>query len=141
MRLTEVSVASVAAWILITPTMAAEDWQAEAKKWEAEAKKWEAIAKIYEDQYGWINEQFSWCSLNRDVSTFLGYSGPDCLRPFEPFCAALRNCSEWEIEDYKSNVNRWIECRREYIREAQDDAGCALLKIREGIDAAIEGRH
>ena len=139
MRLKEVTVATLAAWFLTTPAMASENWKAEAEKWKAEAKKWEAVAKRYEAQYGWINDQYRLCSLNRSLGTFSGYDGPNCFKPSEPFCAVLKNCSEWEIESYKSEIESWVRCRKEYIREAQDDAGCALLKIREEIDQAING--
>ena len=42
MRLKEMTVATLAGWLLITPTMASENWKADAEKWQAEAKKWEA---------------------------------------------------------------------------------------------------
>ena len=132
MKITEMAIAALAGWLMITPTMAAEDWKSEAMMWRDGAKKWEAAAKMYEDKYGW-------CSLNRGLTTFSGHDGPVCLRSSEPLCAALRNCDEWEVERYNSDLDYWIECRNEYIHEARDDAGCALLKIREGIDAAIEG--
>ncbi len=139
MRLKEMTVATLAGWLLITPTMASENWKADVEKWKSEAKKWEAIAKRYEDRYGWINDKYGWCSLNRNLNTFSGYDGPNCFKPWEPPCAMSRNCSDWEIESYKFELENWIACRKEYIREAQDDAGCALLQIREGIDEAVEG--
>lgn len=139
MGMKETTVATLAGLLLITPTMASENWKAETEKWKAEAKKWEAVAKRYEAQYGWINDQYGRCRLNRGLNTFSGYDGPICFKPSEPFCVVLKNCSKWEIESYKSDLDIWVTCRREYIREAQDDAGCALFKIREGIDRAIEG--
>ena len=42
MRLKEMTVATLAGWLLITPTMASENWKADAEKWKDEAKKWEA---------------------------------------------------------------------------------------------------
>ena len=65
------TVATLAGWLLITPTMASENWKADAEKWKAEAKKWEAIAKRYEDRYGWINDKYGWCSLNRSLNVDL----------------------------------------------------------------------
>ena len=137
--LKEMTVAILAGWFLITPTMASDNWKAEAERWKAHAKKWEAIAKSYEARYGWINDGFGWCSMNKGVSIISGYTGPYCYKPSEPFCVITKNCSEWEIGRYKFDVETWINCRKDYIRQAQDDAGCALQKIRQGIDQAIEG--
>ena len=139
MRLKEMVISILASWLLITPVMASDNWKAEAQKWKSEARKWKAIAKSYRTKYGWINDKYGWCNLNRSLTSFSGYDEPNCFKPSEPFCIALKNCSRWEIEIYKSDLENWVACRKEYIREAQDDAGCALLKIREGIDRAIKG--
>ena len=108
--------------------------------WKAEAQKWKTIAKAYEVKYGWINDQYGWCSTNKGISTYGDYNEPNCPKPMKPWCAtSYEGCQEWEIQNYKSDFAQWVECRKEYIREAQEDAGCALLKIRNGIERAVAG--
>ncbi|MDE0249516.1 MAG: hypothetical protein OXK72_00710 [Gammaproteobacteria bacterium] len=119
--------------------MAIDDWKAKAEKWKAESKKREAIAKSYEACYGWINDQLSWCSRNNSVDMFSNYDSPNCIKRSEPFYVIMKNCADWEIQSYKSDLETWATCRKNCIHDAQDDAGCALLQIREGIDQAIEG--
>lgn len=139
MRLKELGIATLAGWLLITPAMASDDCKAEVEKWKAEAKKWEAVAKGFEAKYGWINDKHEFCSMNRYINNFLGYDGPNCIKPMKPFCAVRKNCSESEVQFYKIELENWVMCRKKYIREGQDDAGCALVKIRKGIDQAIKG--
>ncbi len=139
MKIGYVIVAILSGVLLSTPTIATDDWKTEAEKWKAESKKWEEIAKSYEARYGWINDQLSWCSMNNSVNTFSDYDKPNCVKPSEPFCVIMKDCDDWEVQSYELDLETWVMCRKDYIRDAQDDAGCALLKIREGIDQAIEG--
>ena len=145
MGLKKMVVAVLAGWLVITPTMAsddwkaeAENWKAEAEKWKSEAEKWQAMVKWYEAKYGWINDNNRWCRMNRSVGNIFGYDEPNCFKPSEPYCVKFENCNEWEVQRYKSELEQWVTCRNEYIREAQDDAGCALLKIKDRIDETIE---
>ena len=38
-------------------------------------------------------------------------------KPTKPYCAATQNCSEWEVESYKSDVRRYYSALEEYASE------------------------
>ena len=122
----------------------AKEWKAEAEEWKTKAKIWESSAKVCNAKYGWINDQHSFCSMNKSVGggIFGGeYDSPTCYKPMKPFCvnSLYSKCSEWEVQSYNTELEQWVNCRKEYIRQAKDDAGCALVKIKEGIEKAIDG--
>lgn len=108
--------------------------------WEKEAQKWKALAKYYHAKYGWIEDQHGWCSMNRSISNFGGYDEPDCFKPDKPWCSIMNTkCSYFEVENYRREMEDWVNCRRQYIEEAKADAGCALFQIKSGIDKAYSG--
>ena len=76
--------------------------------------------------------------MNNSIGIF-GYDEPNCMVPSEPFCVVMKDCTDWELQDYKSNLESWVMCRKDYIQNAQDDADFVLLMIKEGIDQVIEG--
>ena len=119
----------------------AKAWEAKAKAWEAKAKAWEVKAKIYDSKYGWINDQYLFCSMNKPINIFGRYDSPTCYKPMKPFCSnsLYSKCSKLEVQSYNTELEQWVDCRKEYIRQAKDDAGCALVKIKEGIEKAIDG--
>jgi hypothetical protein len=36
-------------------------------------------------------------------------------KPSKPFCATMRNCSDWEIQSYKSDVENYFRKLRAYL--------------------------
>ena len=121
---------------LIAFVLAMGSAKSEDKDWKKEALKWKGMAESYQRQYGWIGSSWGWCSMNQDVSTFSGYDDPNCWKPDEPWCK-YTGCSDWEITNYRRELEDWVDCRRSYIEDAKADAGCALNLIREGIEKAL----
>lgn len=114
-----------------------KDWKVEAEEWKSEAMMWKQVAESYQDKYGWIAEQYGFCSMNRGI--FLSsYAGPTCVKPAEPWCSfSIDGCAEWQVVMHKHDLEQWFQCRQNYVREAQQDAGCAIALIKDGIEEAI----
>lgn len=41
-------------------------------------------------------------------------------KPQKPYCFTARNCSSWQINSYKSDVDRYYENLRRYARQVDD---------------------
>lgn len=59
---------------------------------------------------------------------FSGYPTHDCRKPYEPY-----GRSEYEIDQYRDDVNRYIRCVREYVENANSD----IERIQEAQQDAI----
>jgi hypothetical protein len=51
---------------------------------------------------------FSYCSKPYAPSDYIS-------KPSKPFCATMRNCSDWEIRSYKSDVENYFRKLRAYL--------------------------
>lgn len=52
-------------------------------------------------------------------STFL-------VKPNKPYCATSRNCSDWEVQNYRNEIDRYFDNLRRYAQEVDQyysDAG------------------
>jgi hypothetical protein len=38
-------------------------------------------------------------------------------KPTKPYCAAARNCTEWEVSSYKADVERYFKKLKQYAEE------------------------
>ncbi len=49
--------------------------------------------------------------------------------PTAPYCGSygdLSGCSEWEVDGYRDDVERWLEEMRQYASDAEDFANDAI---------------
>lgn len=56
---------------------------------------------------------YGFCSAPMAPSTFLS-------KPIKPYCFAARNCSSWQVESYRNDVDRYYENLRRYARQVDD---------------------
>lgn len=56
---------------------------------------------------GTANAAYGFCSQPFAPSVFLS-------KPGKPFCYSSRNCSEWQVNSYKSDVDRYYRDLRQY---------------------------
>lgn len=62
---------------------------------------------------GTANAAYGFCSRPNAPSIFLS-------KPSKPFCYTSRNCSEWQINSYKSDVDRYYRSLRQYAGQVDD---------------------
>ena len=51
-------------------------------------------------------------------------------KPSKPFCATMRNCSDWEVRSYRYEVDRYYANLRRYAGEVDDYYEEAISYIR-----------
>jgi len=57
------------------------------------------------------------------------YPSPSCSRPYKPY----QFNSEWELQSFKDDYERYIRCMQNYIDDAYDD----IRQINNAIDDAV----
>jgi len=62
---------------------------------------------------GTANAAYGFCSQPHAPSAFFS-------KPTKPYCFTSRNCSEWQINSYKSDVDRYYENLRRYAGQVDD---------------------
>jgi hypothetical protein len=56
---------------------------------------------------------YSFCSEPRAPSlSFI-------TKPSKPYCATMRNCEQWEVDSYRSNVKRYFDRLQEYLADVE----------------------
>jgi hypothetical protein len=53
---------------------------------------------------------FGYCSKPFAPSDFIS-------KPSKPYCAAMRNCSDWEVQSYKSDVESYFRKLKSYLAD------------------------
>lgn len=56
---------------------------------------------------------YGFCSAPMAPTAFLS-------KPGKPYCFSARNCSSWQIDSYKNDVDRYYENLRRYARQVDD---------------------
>lgn len=56
---------------------------------------------------GVANAAYSFCYEPRAPSVYL-------RKPTKPYCAASRSCSDWEVQSYRNDIDRYFRNLREY---------------------------
>ncbi|MFW2349897.1 hypothetical protein [Qipengyuania sp.] len=72
---------------------------------------------------------FGYCTQPMAPSAFLH-------KPNKPYCAAARNCSEWDVQRYRNDVDSYYESLRRYAREVDDyyDDAARYIKCMSDLD-------
>ena len=53
---------------------------------------------------------FGFCSQPTAPSAFL-------VKPNEPYCAISQNCSEWDVQNYRNEIDRYFDSLKRYARD------------------------
>ena len=62
---------------------------------------------------GPASAQYSYCSQPMAPSGYLS-------KPSKPFCATMRNCSDFEVTAYKNDVERYFNQLKRYANEVEE---------------------
>jgi hypothetical protein len=72
---------------------------------------------------------YGFCSQPFAPTTFL-------TRPSKPYCAALRNCTELDVQQYRNEIDRYYSDLKRYATQVDDyyDAATAYVKCMADLD-------
>jgi hypothetical protein len=60
-----------------------------------------------------VQAAFGYCSQPMAPSVFLS-------KPSKPYCAISRNCSEWDVQMYRNEIDRYFDSLRRYASQVDD---------------------
>jgi hypothetical protein len=84
------------------------------RAWKASVKKQiVAIGLLLTLPLGSADAMFRYCS--QPIAPSVGF----ITKPSKPFCAAARNCSEWEVSAYRSDVESYYRKLKRYAEEVE----------------------
>jgi hypothetical protein len=72
---------------------------------------------------------FGFCSQPFAPTAFL-------TRPSKPFCASMRNCTEFDVQQYRNEIDRYYTDLKRYATQVNDyyDAATAYVKCMADLD-------
>jgi hypothetical protein len=62
------------------------------------------------------------------------YPSNSCYEPREPFCLSMGNCSQWDIDRYKREINDYKQCILDYVDAVEAD----ICNMKEKANEAIQ---
>ena len=61
---------------------------------------------------------------------FMGYPEHECMQPYKPF----EFTDQFQVDQYNRDFERYIDCIKEYVENADND----IKRIQEAAEAAID---